>query len=101
MKIDLGNGYWLRSDALNLWVTKERTVKDKDATYEATVSGYHRNIPDLMVDFIDRRIGESQATSIKELEKEIRKIKRTVYGWKNMLTLDAIKEWERRNHDNL
>ena len=99
MKIDLGNGYWLRSDALNLWVTQERVVKEKGTVYEATVSGYHRNIPDLMADFIDRKIGESKATSIKELEKEIRKIKRTVYGWKNMLTLDALKELERKSND--
>lgn len=99
MRIPLGNGYAIRSDALNFWITKERAAQKTGKTYEETVSGYYRNIPDLIENYIDRHIGTSEAESLKELAADIRKLKRTVSRWKKCVTLEQIIAMEKEHND--
>lgn len=100
MKIPLSNGYVLRSDPMNFWITKlMQNENGKGKEYERVVSGYFRTIPELLADFSERRIGESEAESIKELAKDINKLKRLVKSWKGMLTLDYARQLDKGRSD--
>ncbi len=101
MKIPLKNGYVLLSDTYNFWIVKERASEKTGKKYEQPVSGYYNNLNDLFVGFIDRKIGGSDAESIKELTAEINKLKRTVKGWKKLVTLEAVTALENKEHDKV
>ena len=96
MKIPLGNGYALLSDPLNFWIVKERTAQESGKKYDQVVSGYYNNLNDLIEHYIDRRVGSFDAESIKDLSKQINKLKREVKGWKKLITLDNLNRMEQK-----
>lgn len=100
MKIPLSNGYVLRSDPMNFWITKlMQNENGKGKEYERVVSGYFRNIPDLLDDFARRRIGESEAETMEKLAKDITSVRRLVKSWKGILTLDYARQLDKRRSD--
>lgn len=97
MRIPLKNGYVLLSDPLNFWIAKERTIdkgKNKGKQYDQVVSGYYSNINDLLVAFVDRRVGALECETLEDMGKQITKLKREIKSWKKMLTLDQLNKLE-------
>ena len=94
MRIDLGDGYVLCSDPLNVWIVKVQTAEESGREYDRVVSGYYNNIQELIANFIDRKINTSEAESIKGLAKDINKLKRSVKAWKHAVSLDTLRQMD-------
>lgn len=95
MRIPLKNGYVLLSDPLNFWIAKERTA-ESGKQYDQVVSGYYNNINDLLVAFIDRRVGALECETLEDMGKQINKLKREIKSWKKLLTLDQLDKLENK-----
>lgn len=94
MRIQLDDKYTLCSDTYNVWIAELKPNDKSGKAYERVVSGYYRRLDDLVCDFIDRRVNESEAESIKALNTEINKLKRRVGHWRKVL------EYELRERDS-
>ena len=46
------------------------------------MSGYYRTVQECIASYIDRKILSSEVTSLKDLQKEINKLKKQVKAWK-------------------
>ena len=85
MKIKLGNGYYLNSDAYCYWITVEVQPTEKSRTqkvYEKLASGYCGTFEQAVDSFINKRIGESEALEFKTLAKEIKALRKEIRSWK-------------------
>lgn len=75
MKVKCGR-YTIYSDAYCMWIAETRESKDKDGkptgkTREERVAGYCENLEQLMEDFIEKRTRNSDATTLKQLLKDL------------------------------
>ena len=85
MKIALDEKHYLNSDQYCYWITCDVTYKGKDGnekTVERRVSGYTRTFSDAVESYIENRIRTSEAAKIVELKDEVKKLKKTVSGWR-------------------
>lgn len=76
MRIDLGK-YVVVSDPQCMWVEEKYygTTKDgKKKEYTRRVSGYVRTFNELLKNFAEQRVRDSQATTVKELLADMAKI---------------------------
>lgn len=71
MKIQIGERIYLNSDSQCYWITQEKEVKrgsNAGRLTEKRITGYFRNITDLLSDIPDRKIRECDAETMKELK---------------------------------
>ena len=71
MKIQIGDRIYLNSDSQSYWITQEVEIKKgKNAGKftEKHITGYFRNITDLLSDIPERKIRECDAETIEELK---------------------------------
>lgn len=71
MKIQIGDRIYLNSDSQSYWITQEVEIKKgKNAGKftEKRITGYFRNITDLLSDIPERKIRECDAETIEELK---------------------------------
>lgn len=77
MKIKIGK-YTLYSDRWCYWLKEDKVVQkgeNKGRVYDTTVCGYHPHIDSLLKAFVEIKIKESDATSMKKLLEDAKKIK--------------------------
>lgn len=80
MNIKIDKEYTLQSDERNVILVKTKEVERGEnigESYEQNVS-YHGTIQSALKDYLRVKINSSEATSIKELLKEVREIKKTI-----------------------
>ena len=94
MKIKLDEKHYLESDPLNIWITVTK-VSENGKEYKQNVTGYYRSIDQLLENYIDRSLLASKATSFAALKRDIQALKKQVFEWENVLTLNDIKEMEK------
>lgn len=71
MKIQIGERIYLNSDSQCYWITQEVEIKKgKNAGKftEKRITGYFRNLTDLLSDIPERKIRECDAETMKELK---------------------------------
>lgn len=71
MKMRIGEGTYLNSDSQSYWITQDKIIqKGKNAgkVREERVTGYYRNIKDVIADIPERKIRECDAETMKELK---------------------------------
>lgn len=71
MKIQIGERIYLNSDSQCYWITQEKEVKrgnNAGKLTEKRITGYFRNLTDLLSDIPERKIRECDAETIKELK---------------------------------
>lgn len=71
MKMRIGEGIYLNSDSQSYWITQDKIIqKGKNAgkVREERVTGYYRNIKDVIADIPERKIRECDAESMQELK---------------------------------
>ena len=71
MKIQIGERIYLNSDSQCYWITQEKEVKrgsNAGRLTEKRITGYFRNITDLLSDIPERKIRECDAETMKELK---------------------------------
>lgn len=71
MKMRIGEGIYLNSDSQSYWITQYKIIqKGKNAgkVREERVTGYYRNIKDVIADIPERKIRECDAETMKELK---------------------------------
>ena len=81
MKIQIGERIYLNSDSQSYWITEERiTQKGKNAgkVTEKRVTGYYRNIKDVIADIPERKIRECDAKDLDELKTLVSRVERLV-----------------------
>ena len=81
MKIKRGR-FTLMSDRFCYWLKEDKVVqkgKNKGEAYDVTVCGYHPNIDSLLKTFADRQLKDSDATSMKKLLVDVKKIRDDLY----------------------
>lgn len=84
MKIKIGKRYYLNADSNCFFITKVKIPKDKTKDrYEIRVSGYHRNLEDLILSFIEYgvRMTDRELEDLKELAEYIEELKLEVKSW--------------------
>lgn len=77
MKIKRGK-YTLFSDRFSYWLKEDKVVQkgeNKGRVYDTTVCGYHPHIDSLLKAFVEAKMKESDATSMKKLLEDVKKIK--------------------------
>lgn len=80
MNIRIDNDYSLQSDERNIILVRNREVErgeNKGGTYEQNIS-YHATLQSALKDYLRVKTNLSDATSIQELLKEVKKIKKTI-----------------------
>ena len=83
MRIKLDEKHYLNSDPYCYWISCEvKSENAKKKVYDKRVSGYCTTLESAVHSYIDRQIMSSEAESLKELVEEVRKLKKTVKGWK-------------------
>lgn len=70
VKIKLDDKHYLCSDKYNYWMTTECTSKE-GKVFERTTQCYCKSIEDLLEATLRRKIGESEAQTLKELSGDI------------------------------
>lgn len=77
MNIVIGD-YVLHSDSYNFWITKKYKAKKRNSEEttikERMVTGYHSNWNDLMLSFVRRGIGRSDANTMRQLMEDVSKL---------------------------
>lgn len=71
MKIRIGEGIYLNSDSQCYWITQEKEVKrgnNAGKFTEKRITGYFRNLTELLSDIPERKIRECDAETMKELK---------------------------------
>lgn len=71
MKLQIGERIYLNSDSQCYWITQEVEIKKgKNAGKftEKRITGYFRNLTDLLSDIPERKIRECDAETMKELK---------------------------------
>lgn len=71
MKIQIGERIYLNSDSQCYWITQEKEVKRGNNVGKLTekrITGYFRNLTDLLSDIPERKIRECDAETMKELK---------------------------------
>ena len=71
MKIRIGEGIYLNSDSQCYWITQEKEVKrgnNAGKLTEKRITGYFRNLTDLLSDIPERKIRECDAETIEKLK---------------------------------
>lgn len=71
MKIQIGERIYLNSDSQCYWITQEKEVKrgnNAGKLTEKRITGYFRNLTDLLSDIPERKIRECDAETMKELK---------------------------------
>lgn len=71
MKIQIGERIYLDSDSQCYWITQEKEVKrgnNAGKLTEKPITGYFRNLTDLLSDIPDRKIRECDAETMKDLK---------------------------------
>lgn len=97
MRIKLDEKHYLNSDPYCYWISCEvKSENAKKKVYDKRVSGYCTTLESAVHSYIDRQIMSSEAESLKELVEEVRKLKKTVNGWKV-----ALKRGERTNEQTV
>lgn len=75
MKIKRGR-FTLMSDRYCYWLYESKTTeKGKHETWDKNVCGYHNDINRLLKAFVDVKIRDSEATSMKKLIEDIKKLR--------------------------
>ena len=83
MRFKLDEKHYLNSDPYCYWISCEvKSENAKKKVYDKRVSGYCTTLESAVHSYIDRQIMSSEAESLKELVEEVRKLKKTVKGWK-------------------
>ena len=83
MRIKLDEKHYLNSDPYCYWISCEvKSENAKKKVYDKRVSGYCTTLESAVHSYIDRQIMSSEAETLKELAEDIRKLKKTVKGWK-------------------
>lgn len=109
MKIECGR-YTVNGDSYCLWInetyeTKDPKTKEKTGkTREERVAGYCENFEQLLEDFVDRKTRNSDATTLKEMlkelasaEREAKKIAKTIKAArKEMADVETPNDGKRR-----
>lgn len=75
MKIQIGERIYLNSDSQCYWITQEKEVKrgsNAGRLTEKRITGYFRNLTDLLSDIPERKLRECDAETIKELKDVVR-----------------------------
>lgn len=88
MKIKLDEVHTLNSDQYCYWITKNVTVKEgraKGTTIERALGWYCPTFYDAISKYIEKKIGDSEATTYYQLAKEIEDLKKEVRSWKPKL----------------
>lgn len=91
MKIKLDGQHILESDQYNIWISAE-VVSKNGKIYHRNVTGYYRDIEELLNDYLDRSILRSSATSFTALKKEIQATRKRISEWKDVITLAGFNE---------
>ena len=81
MRIELDDKYVLCSDKWCCWVMEKRIAEKTGAPYEVPATGYYHNFEQLVESQVNQRVLESQATSLKDLAKDIRSTKKELKKW--------------------
>ena len=71
MKLHIGERIYLNSDSQCYWITQEKEVKrgsNAGKLTEKRITGYFRNLTDLLSDIPERKIRECDAENIEELK---------------------------------
>ena len=71
MKIQIGERIYLNSDSQSYWITQDKIIqKGKNAgkVREERVTGYYRNIKDVIADIPERKMRECDAKDLDELK---------------------------------
>lgn len=71
MKIQIGERIYPNSDSQCYWITQEKEVKrgnNAGKLTEKRITGYFRNLTDLLSDIPERKIRECDAETMKELK---------------------------------
>lgn len=74
MKIQIGERIYLNSDSQCYWITQEKEVKrgnNAGKLTEKRITGYFRNLADLLSDIPERKIRECDAETMKELKNVV------------------------------
>ena len=86
MRIKLDEKHYLNSDPYCYWISCEvKSENAKKKSYDKRVSGYCSTLEDAVHTYIDRQIPSSEAETLKGLTEDIKKLKKTVKGWKMVL----------------
>lgn len=97
MRIKLDEKHYLNSDPYCYWISCEvKSENAKKKVYDKRVSGYCTTLESAVHSYINRHIMSSEVKSLKELEEEVRKLKKTVKGWKV-----TLKRGERTNEQTV
>ena len=80
MRVKLDDEHTLVSDSNCCWIVK-KYVTDKGRESERRVSGYYTTMADCINSYIDRKILSSEAETIKQLQRDINKLKKQVKNW--------------------
>jgi len=85
MRIQLDkHNHYLCSDAHSAWIAVERKSKTGTVS-DLVVSGYHRQVNDVVVSYIEGKIRSSEATKISELNKEVQALIKQVRSWEPVI----------------
>jgi hypothetical protein len=75
MEIILDKKHTLKSDSMNIWVTRKESHKKKDGTMtkeiDEEISGYHATLDHLLNSLRLRKIRGVDTTKIEELNKQV------------------------------
>ena len=82
MRIKLDEKHYLNSDPFCYWISCEVKSEKTNKAYDKRVSGYCNTLEHAVHSYIDRQIMSSEAETLKELAEEVKKLKKTVKGWK-------------------
>lgn len=91
MKIKLDDQHVLESDQYNIWISAEVLSKN-GRIYYRNITGYYRNIEELLDDYLNKSILGSSATSFTALKKEIQLTRKKISEWKDVITLAGFNE---------
>lgn len=70
MNIECGE-YTLKSDSMNMWIEKNYISEKTGKEASKVVTGYCQDIEHLLKNFCERRFRGSEATSMKELLRDL------------------------------
>ena len=81
MKIQIGERIYLNSDSQCYWITQEKEVKrgsNAGRLTEKRITGYFRNLTDLLSDIPERKIRECDAKDLDELKTLVSRVESLV-----------------------
>lgn len=80
-QLELGNGYYLCSDAYSWWIMKDyvyKSGKNKGKQYQKNITGYHPTAESAFLRLSEAHTRLFDTTSIKTLIKETKKLKKAI-----------------------